>query len=76
MKNNSMTLTIADQMEVSPHSAWIGEASINDLISQAYGIPEVGPIKKFVARVTIKIEDLSEPLRIERPEDPAESEVQ
>ena len=72
MKNNSMTLTIADQMSVSNYSVWIGETSINDLIAQAYGVRDCGQAKEFPARVTIKIEALSEPLRIERPEEPAE----
>ena len=75
MKNNSMTLTIADKMSVSNYSVWIGETSINDLIAQAYGVRDCGQEKEFPARVTIKIEDLSEPLRIERPERPAESEA-
>lgn len=72
MKNNSMTLTIADMMSVANYSVWIGKHSINDLIAQAYGVRDCGQEKEFPARVTIKIEDLSDPLRIEGPEEHAE----
>ena len=76
MKNNSIEISIADMVEIDPYSVWVRNGHLDVMIAQAYGVNYDTERKKFVARVTIKIEDLSEPLRILRPEEPAESEVQ
>ena len=75
MKNN-LTLTITDKIEVCTYNVMIAGDSIHQMIAEALGVREGEPCRQFVGKVTITIEDLSEPLRIERPEEPAESEVQ
>ena len=72
MKNNSMTLTIANMVEVTSYSVWVKNVNLESIIAHAYDVKNGYESKKFMARVTIKIEDLSEPLRIERPEEHAE----
>lgn len=74
MKNN-LTLTITDKIEVCTYNVMIAGDSIHEMIAEALGVREDEPCRQFVGKVTIKIDDLSEPLRIERPEDPAESEA-
>ena len=76
MKNNRIEISIADIMEIDDYSVWIGCKTINSIIADAYGTVDCDTKKKFIGRVTIKIEDLSEPLRILRPEEPAEREAQ
>ena len=72
---NDLTLTITDRIEVCTYNVMIAGDSIHQMIAEALGIREDEPCRQFVGKVTIKIEDLSEPLRIERPERPAESEA-
>lgn len=73
MKNN-LTLTITDKIEVCTYNVMIAGDSIHQMIAEALGVHEGDPCRQFVGKVTITIEDLSEPLRILRPEEPAEEE--
>lgn len=74
MKNN-LKLTYTGNVFVSKWGTKLGDNELEKLLSDTLLTEKEVVIKNFTARVTITIEDLSEPLRIERPEEPAESEA-
>ena len=75
MKNN-LKLTYTGNVSVSKWGTNLGDDNLEELLSSALLTERDLESMNFTARIAITIDDLSEPLRIERPEEPAESEVQ
>lgn len=75
MKNN-LKLTYTGNVIVSKWGTNLGDDNLEELLSSALLTERDLESMNFTARIAITIDDLSEPLRIERPEEPAESEVQ
>ena len=67
MKNN-LKLTYTGNVLVSKWGTKLGDDNLEELLSVALLTERDVECKNFTARFTIKIEDLSEPLRIERPD--------
>lgn len=75
MKNN-LKLTYTGNVIVSKWGTKLGDNELEKLLSDTLLTERDLESMNFTARIAITIDDLSEPLRIERPEEPAESEVQ
>lgn len=73
MKNN-LKLTYTGNVIVSKWGTNLGDDNLEELLSAALLTERDIESKSFTARIAITIEDLSEPLRILRPEEPAEEE--
>lgn len=75
MKNN-LKLTYTGNVYISRFGTNLGDSNLEELLSGATLTNDIDS-KDFAARVTLTIEDISDPLRIEHPEqDAAESEAQ
>lgn len=74
MKNN-LKLTYTGNVVVAKWGTKLGDDNLEELLSSALLTERDLESMNFTARIAITIEDLSEPLRIERPEGTAESEA-
>lgn len=73
MKNN-LKLTYTGNVVVSKWGTKLGDENLEELLYAAFMTERDFESMNFTARIAITIEDLSEPLRIERPEEHAEEE--
>lgn len=71
MKNN-LKLTYTGNVVVAKWGTKLGDDNLEELLSVALLTERDLESMNFTARIAITIEDLSEPLRIERPEEHAE----